>query len=484
MTNNSYKNIIKATSLFAGVQGINILLNLLRTKLVAILLGPEGVGLNAIYSETKELIHETTNCGMDQSGVRNISIAYEESNDGKPTEALNNSIKLTRSLVLILAAIGTLFCLLFACPLSYFTFSDTMHTWGYLCLAPAVGMSTITCGEMTILKGTRLIKKIAWLSTITIVIGILTNIPLYYLYGIDGVLPAILLFCFVQMLVVMRYSYKEYPPKYCFSRSFLITGKAMLILGGAFVIQGLISHGARLSIQSYINNNGNLSDVGYFNSILLIITMFMGIFSSSMTADFFPRLSGCFSSLAERRTVVSRQTDVLQIFTAPVLVAFLMGIHIVVPLLLSHKFIPIIPAMEIALVTCLVRTIALPLQYLPLAAGDSKTYLFVDVVAYAFMVPIYILCYKEFGIIGIGYGICIFNVIDLLWAMTYAKVKYDVVLNFRNISFFFVQTAILVMGYLIATKTEGATYWGAGITLVLISSAISFLLFQRTRKEK
>lgn len=483
MSNNSYKSIFKATTLFAGVQGINILLNLLRTKLVAIYLGPDGVGLNAIYNETKELIHETTNCGMDQSGVRNISIAHEEMQGTGDNKNLLDSIKLTRSLVALLALAGTLMCIIFSYSLSLMTFSDTEHVWGYICIAPAVGMSTIICGEMTILKGSRMIKKIAGLSTVTIIVGILTNIPLYYLYGMEGVIPAILLFNVVQMLVVMRYSYKEFPPQLCFKRSFLRAGKAMLILGGAFVLQGFMAHGARLSIQSYINNHGQLADVGLFNSTTLIITMYLGIFTSSLTADFFPRLSGCFSDLKERRLVICRQVDVLQIFTAPMLVAFLLGIHIIVPLLLSDKFTPIIPVLELALITCLVRSIAIPLQYLPLAAGDSKTYLFVDFVAYAFMVTIYVSCYNLWGLIGLGYGICAFNVIDLLWAMVYAKFKYDILPNMRNMVFYVLQTILLVGAFFVATQLTDWAYWGVGTILFLVSAAISLYLFQITRKE-
>lgn len=55
-------------ALFGSVQGLNIGLNLVRTKLVALFLGvPAGVGLSSIYNETKELIHESTNMGMTKA---------------------------------------------------------------------------------------------------------------------------------------------------------------------------------------------------------------------------------------------------------------------------------------------------------------------------------------------------------------------------------------------------------------------------------
>ena len=46
----SYRHILKYTSLFGGVQGLNILIGLVRNKVIAILLGPLGVGLISIYN--------------------------------------------------------------------------------------------------------------------------------------------------------------------------------------------------------------------------------------------------------------------------------------------------------------------------------------------------------------------------------------------------------------------------------------------------
>ena len=42
---NSYGHVLKYTGIFGGVQGLNILISLVRNKLVALLLGPAGMGL-------------------------------------------------------------------------------------------------------------------------------------------------------------------------------------------------------------------------------------------------------------------------------------------------------------------------------------------------------------------------------------------------------------------------------------------------------
>ncbi len=46
----SYSHILKYTGIFGGVQGLNILMSVVRNKLVAIILGPEGMGLISLFS--------------------------------------------------------------------------------------------------------------------------------------------------------------------------------------------------------------------------------------------------------------------------------------------------------------------------------------------------------------------------------------------------------------------------------------------------
>ena len=45
-----YLHILKYTGLFGGVQGLNVLIGIVRNKLVAVLLGPQGVGLTLLFA--------------------------------------------------------------------------------------------------------------------------------------------------------------------------------------------------------------------------------------------------------------------------------------------------------------------------------------------------------------------------------------------------------------------------------------------------
>ena len=75
-SNNSYIHILKAMGLFGSVQGLNILMSLVRNKIVAVLLGTTGMGLITLYNSTVKLLSDATSMGLPMSAVRELSAAY------------------------------------------------------------------------------------------------------------------------------------------------------------------------------------------------------------------------------------------------------------------------------------------------------------------------------------------------------------------------------------------------------------------------
>ena len=52
----NYSHVLKYTGIFGGVQGLNILISLVRNKLIALLLGPQGMGLASLFNTTTNFI--------------------------------------------------------------------------------------------------------------------------------------------------------------------------------------------------------------------------------------------------------------------------------------------------------------------------------------------------------------------------------------------------------------------------------------------
>lgn len=112
---NSYSHILKYTGLLGGVQGLNMLVGIVRNKFTAMFLGPSGMGLLSLFNATSGFLTSATNLGIPTSGVRVVSEA--EARNG-----VEQAISQVRTLSLLSALLGALVCAFLGPLLNLFTF--------------------------------------------------------------------------------------------------------------------------------------------------------------------------------------------------------------------------------------------------------------------------------------------------------------------------------------------------------------------------
>ena len=131
----SYSHVLKYTGIFGGVQGLNIVIGLVRNKLIALLLGPSGMGLASLFNSSINFVSQATNLGISFSAVKNISEVFDKGDEKR----LLHIINMVRGWAIITALLGILVCMVAGPLLSDYTFSWGNHTLHYVLLAPAVG---------------------------------------------------------------------------------------------------------------------------------------------------------------------------------------------------------------------------------------------------------------------------------------------------------------------------------------------------------
>ena len=141
--------ILKAMGIFGGVQVLSILCSVIRTKLVALWIGPVGVGLFGLFNQALEMINTATNLGVRNSSVRDISQAVEH----RDSSHIARVVTVVRRWSLWLGLGGALLTVAIAPALSRFTFGDFNHTWSFVALSLAVLFMALTNGEYAVLQG-------------------------------------------------------------------------------------------------------------------------------------------------------------------------------------------------------------------------------------------------------------------------------------------------------------------------------------------
>ena len=147
----SYSHILKYTGIFGGVQGIGILISLVRNKAMALLLGAGGMGFNALLMSVQNFASQCTNLGISFGAVPRLSELYEQGDE----ERLTYNIKVIRTWSVIAALLGFAFCVIVSPLMNDWSFSWGDHTLHYAFLGFAVAMAAITGGEMAVLKAQR-----------------------------------------------------------------------------------------------------------------------------------------------------------------------------------------------------------------------------------------------------------------------------------------------------------------------------------------
>jgi hypothetical protein len=72
----NYSHILKYTGIFGGVQGLVILIGLVRNKFMALLLGAGGMGFNALLTSVQNFASQCTNLGISFGAVPRLSEYY------------------------------------------------------------------------------------------------------------------------------------------------------------------------------------------------------------------------------------------------------------------------------------------------------------------------------------------------------------------------------------------------------------------------
>ena len=127
-----YQQAFKATSLFGGVQFLLILVSMLRSKVVALFLGPAGMGIYNLLRQTVDVINKVSSFGLSASSVKYIS---QELTDGDEQRAYK-LISVLQNLLWITGTFGAIVLAISASFISklLFNYFSYINYWNILFL--------------------------------------------------------------------------------------------------------------------------------------------------------------------------------------------------------------------------------------------------------------------------------------------------------------------------------------------------------------
>jgi len=467
----SYRQIMKATSIFGGVQVFNIIISIIRSKFVAVLLGPSGMGIFSLLTSTTGLIEKFTNFGLSTSAIRNISAANTTGDERR----VGTVVAVLRRLVWVTGLLGTLVTLVFSRWLSELTFGNKDYTFAFAWIAITLLLTQISAGQLVVLQGMRKLHQLAKANLAGSIVALITSVPLYYIWGVKGIVPAIITTSFMTLFFSWYFSSRIKIKHVKVTRAELFSeGGDMVKLGFFLSLSSLISMAFSYLVRIYISHKGGVDQVGLFNAGFAVINTYVGLVFTAMSTDYFPRLSGVVHEPEATGRIINQQAEVAILILAPILTVFLIFINFVVILLYSNKFLPIVNMIHWAALGIFFKAASWPVAYLIIAKGDSRLFFISELTTNIYVMGLNMLGYHWQGLEGLGISFLVGYLLYFSQVFIISRIKYSFTYKTAFYRVFSIQI-LLAVGCFVVSRFLSAPYtYLAGSLLILFSSYYSF----------
>lgn len=436
--NNITNGVLKALGIFGGVQMITIICSILRTKLIAVWIGAAGVGLFGIFNSAIELLGVLFHLGVRDSAVRDIASSQQPDT--------NKIITIVRRWVLVLGAIGLVVTMAISPLLSNFTFGNYDYTYAFIAIAVIIFLSSIQNGELAILQGTKELSRLAKASIWGAIGGVIISIPLFYIWRIDSVIPALVAYSVITTTAILSQRVSTPKPTPCITFSETMSkGRSFISLGIFLTISAVVNHLVSFLFITYLNHVGDTSVVGHYQAGITLVNKYMGIIFTAIIMEYYPRLSQVSSSQKRTSIFVSHEISIMLWILLPVIAIFIASSELIISLLYSSEFLLITPFVVWAVIGTIFRAISWCMAYVILTRGDGKVYLVTESLSAITCITLNILAYNLWGLEGLGFAYMAWYIIYTIIIGAVYRIRYNLRLNNEIIRLATIATLAIVI---------------------------------------
>ncbi|MCP2029204.1 PST family polysaccharide transporter [Flavobacterium sp. HSC-32F16] len=443
--NQESKAVLKSTGTVGGSQIINILISLVKTKIVAVILGASGVGIVGILTTASDMIKNIAGLGLPFSGVRDISIA----DSNQDNTSLSKTVKIFNRWVLISAFFGALITIVFSLPLSQFLFNNNTYAIGFVFLSTSIFFLTLSSGFTSVMQGKRSISLMAKASVVSNIISSFFSVILYILLKEKGIISSLVVGSLVSFLVTY-YFYRELDiPKYgkiSFKESWL-SARGMIRIGIFTILVSAFDQLMSLLLRGFISDKVGVEGVGLFTAANTIATMYLSIVLGAMAGDYYPKLASIHDDNKKLNLAVNTQLYIVLLLGSPIIIGMVGFADIAVKVLYSSKFMGSVAILKWQVMGDFFKIIAWACGYVFLAKGLGKLYVFFSISYTLIYLALIYLSWDFYGFFSVGLSFFISQFLAMLFTYLYSYLRFGINISIKNIKVIFIMFVFLAAAF-------------------------------------
>jgi len=451
----SYRQILKSSTIVGGAQAINMVVGMVRTKVVALLLGPSGVGLVGLYESATNLTRTISGLGLDSSSVRDVAEAHSSEDAAR----MAHTTKMLRRACWVTGLLGWALTAAFSYPLSRYLFGTGDRAWALALLGASVFLSALSSGQSALLQGTRRIADLARLNILGAVFATIVAASLYAWLGENGIVPVLITTAAANL--AFSWWFARQIPVLPVSQSWAETlekARRMVSVGMAIMYGAVLASIVAFAIRSLIVSQLGVRANGIYQAAWAVSGLFAGFILNAMGADFYPRLSAVAQDNQQVNKLVNHQIEIGVLLALPGLVGTLLFAPWFMILFYSREFATGAALLPWFVVGVFCQVLTWPCGMIQMAKGASKWIYFGRTFGNLLHLGLTFLLIKQHGVQGVAWAFALFAFLHGVVAVAIAGHLSDFRWTPAAVRLILLATAVIGAALALRLHVEGL--WG------------------------
>ena len=405
----SHREIFRSSAIIGGGQVLQIAIGIVRVKVLAVLLGPAGIGLLGIYQNITSVATTVAGCGLDNSGVRQLA---SSAGSEEVLTAVRRALLFSN---VVLGLTGMWAVWLLREPIAQVGFNGAIPSNDVGWLGLGVFLALIASSQTTLLQGLRRIGDLARVGVLSALVASVVGILCIYKLGESGVVWFVIATPALSIVVATYFTKRLPQPESNYDwRRVRDQCQSMIKFGVPVMLAGLLNTGTLLFARSLILRELGIDASGHFQASWTISITYVGFILGAMGTDYYPRLTAAMHSPGNARQLVNEQGEMALLMGGAVVLAMITVAPLIMTALYSSAFKIAGEVLRWQMLGSVIKLIGWPMGFVVLASGRSGLFVYTQFVWNAvFLLCLYLLL-DEIGLLAVGVGFCLAYAIGAL----------------------------------------------------------------------
>lgn len=409
-------NLIKTSILSFLATAIKALSGIVINKAIAVIIGPSGIALIGQFQNSIQIF-----LSLAQGGINAGIVKYTSEQKDNQDELVEYWSAAAR-VALISSVIISVGILIFSNKLSKTILGVDSYSGVFILLGSTIIFYTLNQFLLSVLNGLREIKLFIKINIYQSICSLIVTTTAVLLYGIHGALYslvlnqaiiAIILLVEIRDLKIISFTsfFKEFDSIKCKKLvSFSLMALTSVIVGPASLI--LIRH--------FLSTDIDIEHAGYWQSMWYMSSIYMMIFTTTLSTYFLPK----FSSLESKDLLRKEVIDGLKIIIPLIIVVCMTIYHLkwfIVKVLFSEAFEGMLVLFKWHLIGDVMKIIAWLFSYLLIAKAKTRMFIISELFLHSILVLSSMVFIKNLGFVGVSYAYAFTYILYFLFILVMSK---------------------------------------------------------------